>query len=172
MNINSRNPVFDHKKINETINFLQDILNRIKEKFIEIYESKTEEKELNEFENERENILNLMDEISKSLEENPLFENNEYYDFISIYDMIEYLLNDKNLFLKHRTMLEEMITEFNNIISYKLECKLKNIDYSQYKKQYERFNSYIINKEENFYLEIYQDNGTDEELIKKVASRL
>lgn len=163
----------DTNRINATISLLKEVFNKIKEKLMEIKsENKTRSNESQEFKMKGKKILNLMEEIADLLEEDPLFKKNEYYDFLTIYNISEYLFAEKRLFISFKETIEDLIIKFNNILFYKLDCELNQEAFSNYNAKYADFSSYLKNKEEYFFLEIYQNQGTDRELIKKVASRL
>lgn len=151
--------------INETISYLKEIFNGMKEKLIEI---KTRQ-EQSIYEKEVKNILSLMEKISNLLEESPFFENEEYLDFLTIYEISEHILTDKDLLMEHYGMIEEFLKKFSDIISFKLKLE-PNKENHKYNEKYDEFKRFLCEREEYFFLEICPYDGKEKELIKKISN--
>ena len=149
--------IIDPNKINETISFLKEVFNKIKEKFIEI---KTD-KEQSHYEKEAENILKLMNEIEESIEINPLLEEEDLFDFQDLKSMAKYILKDKSLFLEHSSFILDILTIYNKIIFSKLANEeTETLVYA--------FNR----KREYFYVHIYEHLGIYDDLIDEITNIL
>lgn len=72
----------------------------------------------------------------------------EYYDFLSIEDMVFYIL-DYGL-IEHISLFEYLLGSFFEVISFKL------ISSKDYQIKYEEFCSGLIDVEQFFYTEIYE----------------
>ena len=147
--------ILDPNKINATIDFLKEVFDKIKAKFIEM-KSKNEELK---YEKEVKNILKLMEEIEELINENPLLEEDELFDFQDLESMAKYILKDKELFLKHSEFILEIFKNYNNLIFSKLENEdTEDLLYS--------FNR----KREYFYAHIYEHLGIYDDLIDDIIS--
>ncbi|WP_295620244.1 hypothetical protein [uncultured Methanobrevibacter sp.] len=153
-------------EIMETKNFLKRAFNAIKEKCIEL---KTKY-EHSKYEKGAKKILCLMEEISNSLERNPLFKNKEFLDFLTIIEISEHILKKKELSIQHFPLIEELCKKFDDFLSLKLELKLNKKDLTEYNEKYEDFENFLFKKEEYFFLEICPYDGKERELIKKIAN--
>ena len=137
-------------------------------------ESETKDKiflDDDEFKNETENLKSLMNKISALLEENPLFNKNESIDFLMIQNMIEYLLENFENFIKYSQFIKELLIDYREIILKKLENDLKTINID-YETEYESYESKLYEKKEYFYLNIYRSDKGDEGLIASFANAL
>ena len=146
-------------------NYLKNAFNKIKEKFIEL----KSKKESYKYKKEAKIIINLTDEISDSLEENPLFKDKEFYDFLRIKDILEYLLRDRNLIIQHHDLIENLLGNFRKIILEKLDFKLNNKSLNTYKINYAKFKTLLDEKEEYFLVEIYPANHEDDTLVERIT---
>lgn len=164
--------IIDSDKIDEKINYLKEIIQEIKKFFMINSENKKNQKDTLEFERKGKIFLNQMKKLTDFLEKDSLFKDKEYYDFLTIYDIAEYLFSDEELFFSNKKLIEEILTKFDNLIFYKLECVLNDCQPLNYDEKYKDFIYFLEDKEEYFLLEIYQYKGTDEELIKKIANKL
>lgn len=151
--------------INETISYLKEIFHGMKEKLIEI---KTRQ-EQSIYEKEVKSILSLMEKISNLLEESPFFINEEYFDFLTIYEISEHILTDEDLLMEHHDMIEEFLKKFSDMISFKLKLE-PNKENHKYNKKYGEFKRFLCEREEYFFLEICPYDGKEKELIKKVSN--
>lgn len=147
--------IIDPNRINETISFLKEVFNKIKEKFIEI---KTD-KEQSQYEKEAENILKLMNEIEESIEINPLLEEDELFDFQDLESIAKYILKDKSLFLEHSSFILDILTIYNKIIFSKLENE-----------ETEALVDAFNRKREYFYVHIYEHLGIYDDLIDEIIN--
>ena len=112
-----------------------------------------------------------MNKISALLEENPLFNKNESIDFLMIQNMIEYLLENFENFIKYSQFIKELLIDYREIILKKLENDLKTINID-YETEYESYESKLYEKKEYFYLNIYRSDKGDEGLIASFANAL
>ena len=175
-NIYENSTIIDSNNINETITILKSIFEKIKEKFLQLKKQESETKDKiflddDEFKNETENLKSLMNKISALLEENPLFNKNESIDFLMIQNMIEYLLENFENFIKYSQFIKELLIDYREIILKKLENDLKTINID-YETEYESYESKLYEKKEYFYLNIYRSDKGDEGLIASFANAL
>lgn len=84
----------------------------------------------------------------------------EYYDFLSIEDMVFYIL-DYGL-IEHMSLFEYLLGSFFEVISFKLNSS------KDYQIKYDEFSSGLIDVEQFFYTEIYEpsDNYSEEALTQ------
>ena len=151
-------------KINETISLLKIKLRKIKEKVL----AKTIQKK--EYEKEIKTILNTMAKIAGLLEDNSLFKNNEHFDFLTICEISEHILMEKELLEQHHPIIDELFKNFAELICFKIELVSNKEDLSKYNKRYEEFENFLLEKEEYFFLEICPYDGKERELIRKIAN--
>ncbi|MBQ6813471.1 MAG: hypothetical protein IJP12_02410 [Methanobrevibacter sp.] len=112
-----------------------------------------------------------MNNISLLLEDSPLFNKKEYYDFLTVYDMTEYLFKDKNLILSNKSFIKNILKRFEDLIFNKNSME-NNGEIALYRTEYDNFLRFLEEREEYFLFEIYHYNGTDMELITKIANKL
>ncbi len=127
--------------------------------------------EIHDFNKLRESFLNHMNNISLLLEDSPLFNKKEYYDFLTVYDMTEYLFKDKNLILSNKSFIKNILKRFEDLIFNKNSME-NNGEIALYRTEYDNFLRFLEEREEYFLFEIYHYNGTDMELITKIANKL
>lgn len=161
--------IIDSNKINETLRQLRIMLEKIKAKILDM-KTENRTKEDLRFNKEVRNIRNLMNEITKLLKEDPLFNEKELYDFLTIYDMLDYLFKDKELFIAQKEFIEDIILKFSELIFEKIDCKIKNREYDSYEDKYKLFKSYLNKKEEVFFLNLFEYNGEEDELIHNISN--
>ena len=90
--------------------------------------------------NNTENILSNLD-----------FFKDEYYDFASIKDMAFYILDNKSL-LRHISMIRSLLNSFYGLVQFK-----KDSSNEEYEQKYEKFSSELVDTEQSFYTEIYEE---------------
>ena len=163
-------------KIKETIitfkEYFQKIeekVNRLKNKVIEVAKDiLLKHKEFNE---EIKALKSLMVKISDLLEENPLFNKNEFIDFLMIQNMAEYILADFKVFMENAQFIDDLFIDYRNIILKKLENNLEGLEFN-YEIEYGSYESLLYEKKEYFYLHIYQSDNSDDDLIAEFANAL
>ena len=156
--------IIDSNMIYETIDYLKEAFKKISDKLLEIKREKEEEAK---FKKEARILKQSMRELSDLLREDSLFKEKEYVDFLRIKNIINYLLNDKELFIEHDNLIDSLLINFQKIIFKKLDCQL-NEDFNEYPEEYNEFKSFLREMEEYFLLEIFEDDGKDEELIEEL----
>ena len=84
----------------------------------------------------------------------------EYYDFLSIEDMVFYILDGG--FIEYISLFKDLLSSFFEIISFKL---ISSMDYQL---KYEEFSSDLVDVEQFFYTEIYDpsDDYNEETLVE------
>lgn len=101
------------------------------------------------------NILLPIDELNK-----------EYFCFFSIKLMIDYLINDFELFIVNLSFIENLLVNFFNLIH------LKSLNHHDYEKKYDEFFSYLEKQKEFFYTEIYDYDGKYQDVIIEINNLL
>lgn len=101
------------------------------------------------------NILLPIDELNK-----------EYFCFFSIKLMIDYLINDFELFIVNLSFIENLLVNFFNLIH------LKSLNPQDYEKKYDEFFSYLEKQKEFFYTEIYDYDGKYQDVIIEINNLL
>lgn len=160
--------------INES-DFIKGLFKETIEKLEKIKsDSEIENKENGIYEKDVKNILSSMEEISNFLHDNSLFKDEEYYDFLTIFEISEFILNEKELFLMNYSLIGEPLIKFRKILLLKLEywlkTKISDNDIENYEKAYARFKMFLFEKEEFFFLNISPYTGEDENLIIRVSN--
>lgn len=171
--------ILDSNKINETISFFKKIFNKIKDSFKSIKSDETDySNELSHYFTEVEKIKSSMNDIADLLEDNPLFNPDEFLDFLTIMEISEYILEDWNLFSTHQSYLFGMFRNFRDLVLFKLDYYLKNNDNDSnsknrdYNEVYEKFEDFLDEQERYFYLEVYPYDGEYDDLITEVNNIL
>ncbi|MEE0934736.1 MAG: hypothetical protein U0L42_03595 [Methanobrevibacter sp.] len=101
------------------------------------------------------NILVPIDELNK-----------EYFCFFSIKLMIDYLINDFELFIVNLSFIENLLVNFFNLIH------LKSLNPQDYEKKYDEFFCYLEKQKEFFYTEIYDYDGKYQDVIIEINNLL
>ena len=87
----------------------------------------------------------------------------EYYDFLSIKDMVFYIL-DYGL-IEHISLFECLLGSFFEVISLKLNSS------KDYQIKYDEFSSELIDVEQFFYTEIYEPSENfNEETLAQISN--
>lgn len=162
----------DEKEIN--LDNLNEIYRRIREIFsnvkphnelpinelVQLYSSDKD------FLNDMNYIGESLSEIAKILVSIDILEN-EFILFLSIKRMIDYLLNDVELFIDYLFFIDELLMNFFNLIHHKIHNS-----YDDYKKEYDLFVIYLNDKKEFFYTKIYQYSGKFEKTVIEINNLL
>ena len=135
-------------------------LKRINEKIEDLIESKDQFKDYGE---KRIKIYNLINKTEDLIHKSAYLDK-EFYDFLMLERITRYILEDKELFLKHHNYLLELFKDYYDIIKYRFEYN--SFDYE---KEYERFEYCFNRKTEFFYLEIYERSGIYDDLIDEIV---
>lgn len=162
----------DEKEIN------LDNLNEIYRKICEIFSNVKPHMELSinelvqlyssdkDFLNDMNYIGESLSEIAKILVSIDILEN-EFILFLSIKRMIDYLLNDVELFIDYLFFIDDLLMNFFNLIHHKIHNS-----YDDYKKEYDLFVIYLNDKKEFFYTKIYQYSGKFEKTVIEINNLL
>lgn len=153
------------------LSLFRKLYNFIKDKF---HKKEPDEElsfeELVEMYSKDNDFLNKLDYIKTSLEEiDELMEDvnftyNEYYNFLSIKDMITYIASDVGKFIKHSQFIITLLTAFNGLMDSQ--------DDSDYGAIYQKFDKGLYQKEDIFYTEIFESSHEYDDLIDKVTNIL
>ena len=92
---------------------------------------------------------------------------NEFLNFLSIKRMIDYLLKDIKLFIVYLFFIDDLLMNFFNLIHQKLQKADKD-----YQNEYDLFVSYLNDKKEFFYTEIYKYSGEFEKTVIEINNLL
>ena len=117
----------------------------------------------NDFLNKLDFIKTSLDEIDELIED-VNFTYGEYYNFLSIKDMITYITSDVSKFLKHSHFIITLLTSFNDLMDSQ-NC-------SDYEAIYQEFDKWLYKKEDIFYTVIFESSHEYDELIDKVTNIL
>lgn len=108
-------------------------------------------------------IKNSMSEISDILESIESL-SDEYYNFLAIRRMIEYIIDDSMLFHLHSGFIEMLFSDFSNLIHQKL-----NVNSNRYPEYYGKFLSNLENHKDFFYANIFEFSHEYDDLIVDVT---
>lgn len=156
--------IIDSNMIYETIAYLKEAFKKISDKLLEIKHEKEEEAK---FKKEARILKQSMRELSDLLREYPLFKEKEHINFLTIEDITIYFLDERELYEKHYDFINTLLMNFFKIILKKLDCQL-NEDLNEYQREYDEFKSFLIEQEEYFLMEIYEDDDLDDEFLKEL----
>lgn len=115
-----------------------------------------------EFLNELEYIKTSLNDIDELMEEIQ-FTYDEYYNFLSIKDMISYIADDVSLFLKYSQFILTLMSSFANL--------LDRFNDSDYENIYKKFDVFLYDAEDIFYTEIFEYCNEYDDLIDKITKR-
>ena len=124
----------------------------------------------NEFLEKLNNIKMLTNEICDKLEALNFFKR-EFYAFLSIQNMVCYVVEDIMMFILHSSFIMELISSFYRLINIKINL-MKKDGLDKYEKSYKEFDDYLLEKEEFFYLKIYKCTHQFDDLIVEVTNIL
>lgn len=164
VNMNKKETNFDN--LNEICHRIREIFSNVKpQKEISI-------DELIQLYSQDETFLKDLKYIGDSLTEindilSPIDElNKEYYCFFSIKLMIDYLINDVELFIVNLYFIENLLVNFFNLIH------LKSLHYPDYENKYDEFFCNLEKQKEFFYTEIHKYDGSYQDLIIEINNLL
>ena len=127
------------------------------EELVEIYSND------NDFLNKLEYIKTSLYDIAV-LMRHLTFCHGEYYNFMSIKNMIDYIVDDVGRYIKWSSFVVTLLTDFNNLI--------ENQNASDYTIIYEKFDICLDEHEDYFYTEIFDETHEYDELVIKVTNIL
>ncbi len=163
--MNKKETNFDN--LNEIYNRIREIFSNVKpqkemsiEELIQLYSrDETFLKDLQYIDESLSEITNILAPID-ILEK-------EFLNFLSIKRMIDYLLNDIKLFIVYLFFIDDLLMNFFNLIHQKLQKADKD-----YQKEYDLFVSYLNDKKEFFYTQIYEYSGEFEKTVIEINNLL
>ena len=145
--------------------FYQSVKNRLTkndemsfEEFINIY---SEDKEFLDY---LDFVKFSLNEISNVMEQIN-FEYDEYYNFASIKRMITYIVDNPEKYFYHSSFIVLLLKSFNDLI-------IKERQLDSYKKEYEKFDTFLYEKENYFYTEILDSDSKYDDGIDEVTNIL
>lgn len=161
------NPIIN---INYLYDVLKEYMGKIKEIIADMKNSEDQSDNLSFHENIGI-IKKYMDNISDDLEQVEFFEQ-EYYYFIDIRRMFNYISNDIKLYFENISFIKETLKSFKDLILKKIEVEsTKNIEIN-YAEEQEKFLEYLNKQKDIFYSRIYKKTRKYDELIVKVTNIL
>ena len=110
-----------------------------------------------------EYIKSLLDDIDELMEGIEI-KYDEYYNFLSIKNMISYIAGDVRKYLKYSSFVLLLLKDFDNL----LDCQNDQDYYNIYKK----FDIELYKQEDIFYTEIFEYTHEYDDLIDKVTNIL
>ena len=116
-----------------------------------------------------QSILNNLTEIFLILDDNPEFEN-EFICCGDIKRMANYIFKDDELIIKYTPFITDIIINFCNLLDDKLEY-LSSQNAFDYNREFEKFDDYLYDQKDIFYLEIMDDDldTKHDELISEIG---
>lgn len=137
-----------------------------------------------EFLNNLNSLKTLLDGIKGLLKE-VSFIRDEYISFLSIRNMISYILDDLYKFFRYYDFIRSLISSFRNLIVKEIEIYQKfdindydktevlvNSFLSYYEKVYDEFDDFMDQQENYFYTEIFDYSDKYDDLIVDVTKAL
>ena len=117
-----------------------------------------------EFLNYLDSVKLSLNEISDLMEQME-FKYDEYYNFISIKKMIIYIVNNLEKYFYYSSFILILLKNFNDLM-------IKEKQLESYKEEYEKFDSFLYEKEDFFYTEIFDSDSKYDNAIDKVTNIL
>ncbi len=143
----------------EMIDILLEWYNKIKEKFSFINKNSEVYAVDNSLDCE-DLMMDSLYKLSDMLEANPLFKE-EHYLLLSIINDIEYVVIDNpDLLNENLSFIGNVVINFCNLISDKLDLILSN-EIINYEKEFQEFTTFYNNQQEIFYYNGTVKNSTD-----------
>lgn len=162
--------------VNGNTNFIDDFLDIFKEFYNSVKDkfTRNDEMPLDEFINkysENEKFLNDLESIKSSLNEisemmeQINFDYDEYYNFASIKRMITYIVDNLEKYFYYSSFIVLLLENFNDLIA-------KERLFDDYKEEYEKFDTFLYEKEDYFYTEIFDSDSKYDNAIDEVTNIL
>lgn len=162
--------------VNGNSNFIDDFLdifkefyNSVKDKFTRNDEMPLDEfinkySEDKKFLNDLESIKSSLNEISEMMEQIN-FDYDEYYNFASIKRMITYIVDNLEKYFYYSSFIVLLLENFNDLIA-------KERQFDDYKEEYEKFDTFLYEKEDFFYTEIFDSDSKYDDAVDEVTNIL
>ena len=93
------------------------------------------------------------------------FDYDEYYNFASIKRMITYIVDNPEKYFYHSSFIVLLLKSFNDLI-------IKERQLDSYKEEYEKFDTFLYEKEDFFYTEIFDSDSKYDDAVDKVTNIL
>ena len=158
--------------INKIVSDLKELLDKIINKLSLNnlkYESIDELVELysndKDFCRDLETMKSNFTEIALLLESSDFF-SEEYFDFLSIKNMCNYIINDIKLYILHSSFISSLLLNFFKLIRSKID------DDSFYCDIYRTFEKFLDKQERIFYLNIFEGTQEYDDLVDEVTNIL
>ena len=160
----------------ENTNFIDDFsdifkefYNYVKDKFTRNDEMPFDEfinkySEDKKFLNDLESIKSSLNEISEMMEQIN-FDYDEYYNFASIKRMITYIVDNLEKYFHYSSFIVILLENFIDLI-------VKERQFDDYKEEYEKFDTFLYEKEDFFYTEIFDSDSKYDDTVDKVTNIL
>lgn len=162
--VNGNNNIID-----DFLDIFKKFYNSVKDKF-----TRNDEMPLDEFINkysEDKEFLDYLDFVKFSLNEisNVMeqinFDYDEYYNFASIKRMITYIVDNLEKYFYYSSFIVLLLENFNDLI-------VKERQFDDYKEEYEKFDTFLYEKEDYFYTEIFDSDSKYDNAINEVTNIL
>ena len=158
--------------INKIVSDLKELLDKIINKLSLNnlkYESIDELVELysndKDFCRDLETMKSNFTEIALLLESSDFF-SEEYFDFLSIKNMCNYIINDIKLYILHSSFISSLLLNFFKLIRSKI------VDDSFYCDIYRTFEKFLDKQERIFYLNVFEGTPEYDDLVDEVTNIL
>ena len=146
----------------EFYNYVKDKFTRNDEMHLEEFINKYSEDK--KFLNDLESIKSSLNEISEMMEQIN-FDYDEYYNFASIKRMITYIVDNLEKYFYYSSFIVLLLENFNDLI-------VKERQFDDYKEEYEKFDTFLYEKEDYFYTEIFDSDSKYDNAINEVTNIL
>lgn len=163
--------------INNIIHELNELLDNIYNRFFNYKSSKENSMDalVKKYSNDSQflkslvTIKNLSDKLADKLELLDSYKY-EFYSFLSIKNMICYIIDDIECYLSYSSFASDLISLFNDLIDDKVKCMKNNS--GNYDEIFSHFKERLNEFEEFFYLNIYKCTYEYDDLIDEVTNIL
>lgn len=162
--------------VNGNNNFIDDFLDIFKEFYNSVKDKFTRNDEMSldefinkysddeKFLNDLEFIKSSLNEISEMMEQIN-FDYDEYYNFASIKRMITYIVDNLEKYFHYSSFIVLLLENFIDLI-------VKERQFDDYKEEYEKFDTFLYEKEDFFYTEIFDSDSKYDDAVDKVTNIL
>lgn len=116
-------------------------------------------------------IKKYMDDLANDFEQIELFDQ-EFYYFMDIRRMFDYISNDINLYYENITFIKETFKCFKDLIFKKIEVETTKNTEINYNQEHDEFVEFLNKQKDIFYRNIYKKTSQYDELIVKVTNIL
>ena len=162
--VNGNNNIID-----DFLDIFKEFYNSVKDKFTRNDEMPLDEfinkySDDKKFLNDLESIKSSLNEISEMMEQIN-FDYDEYYNFASIKRMITYIVDNLEKYFYYSSFIVLLLENFNDLIA-------KERLFDDYKEEYEKFDTFLYEKEDYFYTEIFDSDSKYDDAIDEVTNIL